>query len=143
MGQRGPKSTDELTVVPVGDRTRRPPPPPELSPDQAAEWRAITATLPPDWIRREHFPLLAAYCRHTCRARLLSAELDRFQVDWLRTDEGPERFDRLAKSAERETRAMLACARSLRLTHQSRYTPATAGRNARTPQARPPWEPAE
>ena len=43
-------------------------------------------------------------------------------------DGGLERLDRLLAIAERETRAITACARALRLTPQAQMHPRTAGR---------------
>jgi hypothetical protein len=69
MGKRGRKSSAELSVV-TPLKTRRPPPPEDLTEEQASEWRAVVSRMPPDWFTREHFALLADYCRHVCRARM-------------------------------------------------------------------------
>ncbi len=56
-------------------------------------------------------------------------------------EDGATHCDRLARAAERESRAMVAIARSLRLTHQSQVRPETAGRQvARQPVGPMPWE---
>lgn len=129
MAKRGRKSQADLaTVTPIGPRLGRPHPPEDLTPDQAEEWRAVVAAMPGDWFGRESLAMLADYCRHACRARFLASRLDAMTLD----DVGElASWDTLSRLAERETRAMLACARSLRLTHQARQDPKSAARRAR------------
>jgi hypothetical protein len=87
--------------------------------------------------------VLIAYCRHACRARLLEQQLRQFEFEWARVDGGLQRLDRLLQMAERESRALTAAARSLRLTPQSQVHPRTAGRalNNWPADARRPWDP--
>lgn len=141
MEQRGRKSAAELEVAQLaGIRDDRPDPPVELTAEQSDEWRAVVDRLPGDWIKREHHGVLAAYCRHVCRSRLLSHCIDVVTAESLDTPEGLERFTELAKAAERETRAVLACARTLRITHQSQYDEKAAARGAgRSPNGVRPW----
>ena len=56
---------------------------------------------------------------------------------------GLERFDRLLAMADRETKAVVATARALRLTPQAIVHPRTAGRrvNDWPADARRPWDP--
>lgn len=128
MAKRGRKSTAELSVAPIGDRICRPAPPDDLTADQKAEWRAVVDAMPPDWFGRESHSLLTAYCRHVTRARMFSGKIDSIEPDEIGkiTGMSVESFDRLARAAERETRAMLAIARSLRITHQAQADPKTA-----------------
>jgi hypothetical protein len=72
--------------------------------------------------------------------RELDKQVRAFDPAWLRMDDGLERFDRLSKLLDRETRAVLACARALRLTPQSRIRPDAAGsRAARRLPKQLPW----
>jgi hypothetical protein len=140
MASRGRKSAASLTVVPTATPSR-PRPPAELSPEAAEEWRAIVARMPADWFSREVQPLLTAFCQHVVRARVLGQQLDDIGAGALADEEGIRLYDRLAKMADRETRAMGLLGTKLRLTHQSRYTPQRAGtavRNAGL--SRKPWE---
>jgi phage terminase small subunit len=135
MKQRGRSSAAELAVTPI-HKDLRPDPPADLTDEQQKEWRLIVGRLPAEWFLRESHGILAAYCRHSSRARRLARELDELEdLDDL------IRFDKLSKAAERETRAMLACARSLRITNQSRYDAAKAARGAAAaPSGARPWE---
>lgn len=120
MGQRGRKSSAELAVASTSTLPARATPPPGL-PERAAQvWRATVAAMRADWFTGEHWPLLAAYCRHLARAEDMHRRAD--------DHDGPvEELDRLLRMAEREDRAALALARSLRLTRQSQTDPKRAG----------------
>jgi hypothetical protein len=139
MNKRGRKSAAELAVVPVAIEARRPPPPDDLTQAQAQVWRDTVATMPAGWFNRSHAPLLVAYCRHVARAAELEHVLRGTMAPG--SDATLEQADRLLKMAERETRAITACARSLRLTLQSQMHPRTAGRATVNDRGGPkPWE---
>jgi hypothetical protein len=96
--------------------------------------------MPGDWLTRAAF-VLVAYCRHVCRARLLEMQIAQFEIEWTTVEGGLERFDKMLAMAERETRALSACARALRLTPQAQMHPRTAGRRANDNRTGPrPWE---
>lgn len=121
--QRGRKSTAKLaTAAPVATiRPGRPAPPRELSERAASVWRAAVSSMPADWITPEQHPQMVAYCRHVERS-------ERFEALLTDADELLE-LDRLAKMVERENRAALALARSLRLTKQAQARPEHAQRD--------------
>ena len=140
--KRGRKSLGDLSVI--IDATRRQPPatPSELSDAQSQVWRDVVGSMPGDWINHASQPLLIEYARHVCRSRLLERQIAKFEVEWTKAPGGLERFDRLLAMADRETRAMNACARALRLTPRS-VDPKTAGRrlNNNPPSAyERPWK---
>jgi hypothetical protein len=65
-----------------------------------------------------------------------------FRPEWAQSDEGLARLDKLLGMCERESRAVAARCRSLRLTPQSVTQPVTAGRRLtahRPPGVRRPW----
>jgi hypothetical protein len=140
MGSRGPRSSAELgrlTVIEV----RRPKPPAELTEAEAAIWRDVVGCMPGDWFPRSTHPILANYCRHVARAAMLAEQINRFEPEWLAAEGGPQRLNLLLAMAERETRAITACARALRLTPQSQIRPTRAGTAARGPGDGPrPWD---
>lgn len=143
MRKRGKPSAAELTTIIVDASKRMPPKPPaELSDAQAQVWRDVVGSLPGGWITRATAPILVAYCRHVCRARLLEAQIAAFEVEWTRVEGGLERLDKLLAMAERETRAATACARALRLTPQAQMHPRSAGRRADSlpADAARPWD---
>lgn len=137
---RGRKSAAALAVV-TSLPGQRPEPPEELTEDQAEEWRAIVGRMPAEWFTRETHGFLVAYCRHVITARRVTAQIEAFSPEWLATDEGLDRFDKLTKVREREQRAMAALGRAMRITHQSKYDLKVAGTKARDAGTiRKPWE---
>lgn len=146
MAKRGRKSHASLAATPIIPAALPPEPPYSLQDDEAAAiWRETLAALPDGYIPPEALPMLESFCRHLATARFISREIDRFKFDWLKNDGGVERLAKLTGIREREHRAMLAAARSLRLTTQSRMRPETAGRKiegAAVGLPRP-WDPVE
>ena len=118
MGSRGRTSNAALTLVQGGQvsAVHRPVPPNELTPEQADEWTAIVDRMPADWFRREHWPLLTAFCRHVVTHRRVENLIQR-EEGGKRFD--VERYDRLLKMRDRESRAIASLATKMRLTHQS------------------------
>jgi hypothetical protein len=140
MADRGRKSAASLAVV-AAMPGLRPEPPAELTPEQADVWRAVAATKPADWFGADTHPLLAGYCRHVAAARVLAGAIDAFAAPDLSTGEGLRRYGRLLAMRERETRAITALARSMRLTQQARYDARTANTAANRAGGAPrPWE---
>lgn len=135
--KRGRKSTADLSVVSV--LPDRPKPPSELADEEAEVWGQIVGSRPGDWLGRDAAPLLVQYCRHIVRARR-AAQL----IGQLETSDDADEFSvatwkDLLVIQERETRAMLACARSLRITHQAQYRADSVAANKST-KAKRPWE---
>ena len=141
MRQRGRKSAEGLATIGAGYRSP-PPPPAELSDAQAAVWRDCVASVPGHWFTRACFPVLVSYCRHVCRARLLEMQIAKFEPEWRKVPDGLERLDRMLAMAERESRAITATARALRLTPHSQMHPRSAGRAIDpVPSGPRPWDP--
>lgn len=107
-------------------------PPSDLSKDEARIWRRVHSSMPDGWFRAEHFDLLKEYAQHAARADALNAAAREIDLSAAARDsiDGPDlkRVDKLFAMAERESRIVLALARSLRITHQSQVDPKTAGR---------------
>ena len=116
-------------------------PPSELTDAQAAVWRDVVSSMRSDWLVRGAFPILIAYCRHVCRARLLEAQIAHFETEWAGIPGGLQRLDKLLGMADRETKTAIACARSLRLTPQAQMHQRTAAVRAIGGEPlRMPWE---
>lgn len=134
MGTRGKKSAEALSVVTV--MPERPRPPAELNGQERDVWNATVNAHPGGWIARDSFPILIQYCRHTVRA-LRIAQLIQQEED--EDDFNPDRWAKLLDLQNRETKTILALARSMRLTHQSRIRADSA--KARPHEGGPrPWE---
>lgn len=126
MAKRGRRSAASLEIT-TTLATASPDAPYDLGDDAATVWRTIVDSLPAGFIAGEASDTLAAHCRHVASARFISREIDRFQLDWLKLNTGIDRLNKLLAMRDREVRGMLATARALRLTNQSRYRPSTAG----------------
>ncbi len=141
MNKRKPgrKSAAEQAVQISALSVQRPKPPEELSPEEKATWKAVTATKPADWWRPDTFPLLISYVKHVENARRIDRTLKLFREqqllsedadlsDWLNCQE------KLLKARDRESRAMVNLARSMRISQQAMILPRGAGRaTANTP----------
>ena len=149
----GPKSAAELGVKISALEVKRPNPPEELSPAEKETWLAVTATKPPDWWRFDTFPLLTAYCCHTENARLIDRLLiavrkDEYMKDALDFIDYLNCLDKLLRARDRESRALVNLARSMRISQQAMILPRGAGRqtanssaNTRLPhETGKPWE---
>lgn len=122
MQQPGRTSTAALAVVPIGT-VAAPEPPAELNDAQAEVWRTVVSSRPNDWFTPDTHKLLVSYCKHATTAAILDAQIDDFDPEWLKDDEGVERYKKLTDMREKQTRALTALARSMRLTHQATYRP--------------------
>lgn len=144
MGTRGTKSSAALSVVtPIGES--RPQPPDELNAAQAEIWRNVVDRLPAGWFPRETFDVLAGYCRHAATVRFLSSLVDACEAKGtagLNTDAALADYSKALAMRERESRAMIAAARSLRISKSSQTRAEAASRAARrNPDGQPrPWE---
>jgi len=120
----------ELTDTLVVDVSRQMPPPPvpELNDAQQQVWRSIAGAMPGRWLQRGAYAVLAELCRRICRSGYLEQQIQSFQSEWLSAEGGLERFDKLLAAADRESKAILALSRALRLTPQSQMHPRDAGR---------------
>jgi len=142
MGQRGRTSTAALSVVAGTDIDGRPKPPSDLTPYQKEVWERTVANEAVDTFKTAALQqLLKEYCRHVSSAALLTEKIDSFDSQWLDTDEGLERYTKLVRTRDCETKALADKATKLRLTNQSRYTPGAAGTAAKSISSeKKPWQ---
>ena len=119
-----------LIVVP------RPKPPAHLTDLQVEVWLRVVNTKPADWFGPDTFPLLEAYCHHAVAAKVIDRKI---QVESAEMD--TEEMDRLLRMRERESRALMALARSMRLTQQSQLKAETAHNQQQRSRTRSePWK---
>jgi hypothetical protein len=119
---------------------QRPHPPAELTEEQAKDWRAVVGRLPPDWFHREVHPLLCAYVRHISSARFVAKQIDAMGSADLADPKVFKRYSAFLRMEALESSAIARLATKLRLTNQSRYTPAGAAAAARRQSGPMPWE---
>lgn len=139
--QRGRKSIGAATVVkPAVVASQRLQAPAHLTDAEMSIWNEVIDDHPASTFTPTHVPMLEMYCRHIVQGRVISDEILNFDRSWMSSDEGLKRYDRLLAMAERESRAAVALARSLRFTRQS-LSPTPAGNAVkRYDKSRKPWE---
>jgi predicted deacetylase len=116
----GRTSSAELAIVTGSGISviSRPEPMPELTSEQAIEWRQVVNRLPADWFPRETWGLLAQYCRHVVAARRVAQLVTQAE----KTEPfNIESYDRLLKMQEREGRAISSLATRMRLSQGASY----------------------
>lgn len=137
--KRGRKSAaDVLTVVQMTGA--RMPAPPHLTPEQAAEWRAIVDSLPADYFRPGDAPLLAAYCMAAVFYRRAAADMEQRGM-YMADDKGREFVNPSHQVLTSQASSMAQMAVKLRLCPSARYSEKQASSRAGTA-SRPsrPWE---
>lgn len=143
MAQRGRKPAASLALVgkvaPIVKDARLPVPK-HLLPMDKQVWLDVINDQPASAFTPTHGPLLEMYCRHISQARVLSEQVLNFDPEWLASEEGLKRYDKLLGMVERETRAASSLATRLRITRQAVDQQTIArGLNNKTTAARP-WE---
>jgi hypothetical protein len=139
MRQRGRPSGGSLSVVPiVADPDGRPAPPPELSEDEAKQWRTYTARMPPSWFPNETLPLLRELVQTITLAQRANAELR--AIKSLRRDDVFARFIKLAHTKLETSERISQLSTKLRLTNQSRIQAQRASALEQTSRHMKPWE---
>jgi hypothetical protein len=132
MGTRGKKSTAGLNVTVVPTLRTRLAVPPELTPAQAATWRAVVASRPVDWFDGGSAPLLVAYVRAVDTQAVLATAIDAFDQTTLATDEGSATYRRLLALQEAQAKLAIKLATAMRLSQHARRSidaAATAAKN--------------
>lgn len=143
MAKRGRKSTAELATAPpveIDAKRQRPPAPDGLAEAERAIWQRIVAAMPGGWFGQEHREMLTRYCEHQCRAERFSQVARKLSTRDDLTRDDIDDLDKCCKMAERESRAALALARSMRITHQAQLRAETAStKRQNATGTMPPW----
>ena len=136
MGTRGPKSQEELTIPkPETEVSARMDADYSLRDEESEVWKAITESLPADWINAGNAPVLAAYCRATVSARRIGQLV--YQAE--NADAfNPDEFLKLIAAHSKLAQTIKTLATALRLTQQARYLPKQADK-ARA-EGHKPWQ---
>lgn len=139
MKQRGRKSSNAIAdAVLIGADGPRIFSTEKLTTEQALVFSDIVESLPGRFFGQEQAPLVAQLARHIVSARRLSAWIDK--LERMKGEEfDPADYFRALESRRKETAQIVAIARALRLTNQSRYRPEKAAESAAANGARP-WE---
>jgi hypothetical protein len=137
MKSRGRESAASLSVAKNSGIDHRLSPPASLTQAQKAVWVTIVNARPAEWFGPEHAGLLTQYCRHKVQSDIIAQQLEDFLPEWMADEDGLKRYDKLSGMMERETRAINALLRSMRITQQSIIR---ADKAVSTQSARKPWQ---
>lgn len=120
MEQRGRKSLQALSVRHLPGQW--PEPPDRLTEAQAEIWQRIVVTKPHDWFGPDTYPLLVEYIRAAEQADVLASELEEFNPEWLRDEDGLSRYEKLNRLVDAKASSLARLATKMRLSQQSRYS---------------------
>lgn len=140
MDQRGRKSSAAASLHVVHLPGQWPEPPERLTPSQATMWESIVVTKPHDWFGPDTYPLLVEYIRATEQADVLAKQLEDFDPEWLKDEDGLQRYEKLNRLADAKASSLARLATKMRLSQQSRYSEKaahTASKQAGSAQAKP------
>jgi hypothetical protein len=96
-------------------------PPVELTDAQRGLWLVTVNSKPAEWFGDEHVPMLVEYVRHVSTADMLTKQIESFDPEWMKDDDGLRRMKNLTAMRAREAQCINTLARSMRLTQQSVY----------------------
>lgn len=122
MDSRGRKSLASATLAVTHLPGQWPEPPERLTEAQAAMWRAIVVTKPHDWFGPDTYALLVEYIRATEQADVLAKELEEFNPEWLRDEDGLSRYEKISRLVDAKASSLARLATKMRLSQQSRYS---------------------
>jgi len=141
MIQRGRKSAASLAVVDLMSSVARVPPPSELTAAERNLWLATVNSKPAEWFGDEHVPMLVEYVRHVSSADMLTKQIQEFEPEWMKDDDGVRRLKNLMAMRAREAQCIVTFARSMRLTQQSSYDKVrAASAGSKVTRSLKPWQ---
>lgn len=129
-----------MAVAGVVTSLTRVSPPRDLTDTQRVIWLATVNSKPAEWFGDEHVPILVEYVRHIETANALTQQIEAFDPEWLKDDDGLKRYDKLTKMRAREAGVINTLARSMRLTQQAMYRADKAGTLGSKGGGRKPWQ---
>jgi len=138
-----PQKDDKLNVIDGGfaGAVKRPDPPAYLPPEHKRIWREIVASEPVDFFQSQATQdMLVDLVGHRVEINRLNVVIYQFKNEWIKNGEGFKRYNALIKTRGIETSNSSKLATRLRLTNQSRYTPAAAATASRNTSKVRPWE---
>lgn len=102
MGTRGRQSANDIALANASS-VERMPPPASLTDTERFEWLRIVNEFPADYFNSGQMSMLKQYVKHVVNADVVSGQI----ADLMNSDEFKiDRYDKLLKMQERETRAL-------------------------------------
>ena len=113
MKQRGRKSREALSVVPIDCAAVRPDPPTHLTADERELWNAIVWSMRGGWFDAGTVILLELYVQNASLGQMLSRQIEACGMEDL------DRLEALTAMRARTTATLCSLATKMRLTQQS------------------------
>ena len=141
MAKRGRKSAAELSLISQRSAViaQRIAPPASMPQAESEVWLEVVNDQPAEAFTETHTHLLELYCGHVVKHRIIHSQVLAFKPEWLKDTDGLDRYDKLLKMAERESRSASALATRLRITRQA-IDKKIAGRQQRDGNVKQPWD---
>ena len=133
----GKKSAASLSVVPAKPATVLAPPS-SFSARQKELWKEIVLARPASWFDGSNSSLLVGYVKAIASHETLAVRSDAIEATL--TDTDLKLLNRVHGMIERQAKLIQTFATKLRLTQQSRYTPAAAATAASKVSSTRPWD---
>lgn len=142
MAQRGRKSLAATSAVSLPTMVQgRLQPSIHLTDPEIDVWVRLVNDNPANSFTETHRDMMEMYCRHIVQSRILTMQLEEFELSWLSREDGLKRYDKLLAMREREVRSASSLATRLRITRQATSDPKTVGRaNNNLAREKKPWE---
>lgn len=142
MAQRGRKSLAATSAVSLPTMAQgRLQPSIHLTDPEISVWVRLVNDNPANSFTETHRDMMEMYCRHIVQSRILTMQIEEFELSWLSREDGLKRYDKLLGMREREVRSASSLATRLRITRQATADPKTVGRaNNNLPRDKKPWE---
>ena len=140
MAKRGRQSSASMVVTHPVRLGGRPEPPVGLNERARDEWWRVVNRMPSDWFSDETLSLLQSFCEHVAEGEAVQLMIEKVRPTAMKDDESYDRYRKLLRDKEVQTRAALSCATKMRLTQQSSYTDKASGTAKRSAAKAKPWE---
>jgi hypothetical protein len=142
MAQRGRKSLAATSAVSLPTMAQgRLQPSIHLTDPEIDVWVRLVNDNPANSFTETHRDMMEMYCRHIVQSRILTMQIEEFELSWLSREDGLKRYDKLLGMREREVRSASSLATRLRITRQATADPKTVGRaNNNLARDKKPWE---
>lgn len=113
-------------------------PPNSFTARQKELWKGIVLARPASWFDNSNSPLLVGYVKAIASHEALAVRSDAIEASL--TDADLKLLNRVHGMIERQAKLIQTFATKLRLTQQSRYTPAAAATAAAKASSTRPWD---
>lgn len=137
MAKKSAASLSVVAPVNIGARLLAPK---FLAARQKEIWKDIVTAKPAGWFDCCNAPLLSGYVSAIASHEILALRAQGIEATLLHGEGDLKTLNKIHGMIERQARLMQTLATKLRLTQQSRYTPATAAVAAGKAAGRRPWD---